>query len=369
MNVLILSCNTGAGHNSCAKAISQVYETRGHNCQITDALSFVSENLSAFIAWGHSTTYRHAPKLFQKGYDFSERHPNTVQGKVSINTVLATGAGKLREHILQGQFDTVICTHVFSALMLTDMQKKHPIELKTGFVSTDFTYYPGVDAIRMDRYFVPAAALRPLYLDGGIPEEKIVISGIPVAQQHYQRTQKAAAKAQLGIQPEQKHLLMMCGSMGCGPIKETARLLVQQIGEDTVLSIVCGTNKRLHHALAELYGSHSRVRIYGFVKEMSLMMDSADLYLTKPGGLSVSEAAIRDLPMVFINAVAGCEEHNRRYFEELGAAKSSDDPEILAAMCADLLTHPAELEKMKRVLSAEEKINAAEKIYQELCKV
>ena len=41
---------------------------------------------------------------------------------------------------------------------------------------------------------------------------------------------------------------------------------------------------------------------------MALLMDSADLYLTKPGGISVTEAASMRLPMVFIDAVAGCEE-------------------------------------------------------------
>ena len=36
MNVLILSCNTGGGHNSCAKAIAAELQSRGHTCRIDD---------------------------------------------------------------------------------------------------------------------------------------------------------------------------------------------------------------------------------------------------------------------------------------------------------------------------------------------
>lgn len=62
---------------------------------------------------------------------------------------------------------------------------------------------------------------------------------------------------------------------------------------------------------------------------MSLLMDSADLYLTKPGGLSISEASAKKLPMVFLNAVAGCESYNLHFFLERGVAQTADSPHIL----------------------------------------
>ena len=42
MRTLILSCNTGAGHNSCARAIQEVYQSRGETCDVIDALLFIS---------------------------------------------------------------------------------------------------------------------------------------------------------------------------------------------------------------------------------------------------------------------------------------------------------------------------------------
>ena len=68
MNTLILSCNTGQGHNSCAAAIKEYYDQMGQPCAVEDALAFISEGISAFISWGHSTVYRHLPWLFRLGY-------------------------------------------------------------------------------------------------------------------------------------------------------------------------------------------------------------------------------------------------------------------------------------------------------------
>ena len=39
----ILSCNTGEGHNSCAKAIQETYAAHDETCDIVDALQFISK--------------------------------------------------------------------------------------------------------------------------------------------------------------------------------------------------------------------------------------------------------------------------------------------------------------------------------------
>ena len=68
MQTLILSCNTGAGHNSCAQAVQEAYHSRGEICNITDSLQFISEKASTFISNLHTRIYRHAPRLFDAGY-------------------------------------------------------------------------------------------------------------------------------------------------------------------------------------------------------------------------------------------------------------------------------------------------------------
>lgn len=77
--------------------------------------------------------------------------------------------------------------------------------------------------------------------------------------------------------------------MGCGPIKRLARRLTERLPEDGMLIVTCGHNENLYESLLEL-GNRSNLRVLGFTKEVPAYMDAADLMLTKPGGLSSTEA-------------------------------------------------------------------------------
>ena len=96
---------------------------------------------------------------------------------------------------------------------------------------------------------------------------------------------KEDAKRAFGIPADHKHLVMMCGSMGCGPIMSIARRIGRDLPDDQDLTIVCGTNKQLYRRLQRRFYDVKNVHVRSYVKDMALLMDSADLYLTKPGGI------------------------------------------------------------------------------------
>lgn len=362
MRVLILSSSTGAGHDSCAKAIKEVFDAKSEVCDIVEVLGFISNAAANVITKSHVIMYRHFPSAFKIGYGYLERHSAFYGKGTLINKFFSLGANRLAEYIKNGGYDTVICTHPFSTVILAAALKKSELNIRTAFVATDYTCSPTVDSKSLDAYFVPDDALTDTFVTYGIDKEKIIPSGIPVRQMFYTSCDKQTAKMSAGVAPESTHLLVMCGSMGCGPIKKIVTGISDKMPEGTELTVVCGTNKRLKKGLERKHGDNSNVHIAGFVKDMSTLLDSADLYLTKPGGLSVSEARIKNLPMAFINAVAGCEEHNRKHFVDLGAAVCGDKPTELTDKCLELLKTREKIDEMAEVLSKENKTNAAEQI-------
>ena len=183
------------------------------------------------------------------------------------------------------------------------MLKQHPMDIKTSFVATDYTCSPSTEQSDLDLYFIPHKILKYDYEHPNIPLSKMVCSGIPIRQMFYHNTSKEEAKKALGIPTNQPHLLLMCGSMGCGPIKHLVRLLSREEGFQ--MTVVCGTNDKLQKSLQKHYKAHSNIHIRGYEKDMSLLLDSADLYLTKPGGLSVTESVAKNLPLVCIDAGLG----------------------------------------------------------------
>ena len=363
MNTLILSCNTGQGHNSCAAAIKEYFDRLGQPCAVEDALAFVSADLSAFISWGHSTVYRRLPWLFRLGYRYTERHPAVFRAHSPVYKLLTQGAGKLYSYLRDHSIDAVICAHPFAALMMTELFKQHPGCVASANLATDYVCHPGVHDTALDLYFIPDAALAPGFESPGIRPEQIIPSGLPVRQMFYTARPMAAARRLMGVPEEGKHLILMCGSMGCGPMKELASLLASRLREGQTLTIVCGTNKKLFRWMNKNFHGRRDIHVIEYTNDISLLMDSADLYLTKPGGLSTSEAAAKNLPMVLVNAVSGCEEYNLRYFVQTGLAQTADGPEELADLCIRLLSDPERLEAMRAAGQQIPRKNSAERIY------
>ncbi|MBQ8400910.1 MAG: polysaccharide biosynthesis protein, partial [Clostridia bacterium] len=99
MKVLILSCNTGEGHNSCARALRDAFRKQNIECEITNTLDFISPVLSRMMAQGHRFVYRHLPWLFNWGYNYVEEHPTLYQPGTLIDRFLASGIRRLAEYI------------------------------------------------------------------------------------------------------------------------------------------------------------------------------------------------------------------------------------------------------------------------------
>ena len=364
MATLILSCNTGEGHNSCAKAIKEYYDSVGEECICIDGLEFISPQAAQIFSKGHSFVYRYTPWLFKYGYSYSEEHPEVFRDGSTVYRFMTQGSERMYEYIVNGGFDTVICVHPFTAFMLTDMLNKHPMKLATCFVSTDYTCSPGTKSSNLDYYFIPDKALIKDFTNETITEEKIIPYGIPVRQMFLISQAESEAKANAGIQSGHKHLLVMGGSMGCGPMKKLIDEIAEKMPSDWAMTVVCGRNKNLYQRLDNKYSENQNIHIRGFVEEMGALMDSADLYLTKPGGASVTEAQMKNLPMVFVDAVAGCEEYNLFYFLEKGAAETGASVEEITGVCLKLMNSDLNRREMKENLRAISHKDVAKTIYQ-----
>ena len=366
MKALILSCNTGEGHNSCAKAVKEYFDLQGVPCEIADALGFISEGASKLASDAHVMMYRHIPGLFDSSYRYYERHPSSLEENSVVHQVLTRATEPLYRYLSRGKYNIVICTHVFAALMVTNLLKKHPLPIATCSIATDYTCSPMFQDSALDCYCIPHGSLAGEFEGPTTPLCKMIDCGIPVRQMFFSSLPKYEAKKLAGVAPSDRHLLMMCGSMGCGPMKHIADLLRGGMRDGCEMTIVCGTNQHLLKSLQREYAKCSHIHVKGYVQDISLLMDSADLYLTKPGGISVTEAAVKALPMVLVDAVAGCEEHNLRFFTQRGVAICSATTEALAADALLLLHDEARLQEMRINLAGLQPRNAAQTIFEHM---
>ena len=355
MNILLLSCNTGEGHNSASKALKKLFEENGDTCYMADALAFRSKTMSKIVAEGHVFIYTKTPKFFDVFYSGAERFSKTESSKHDsvLFKLFAKGAIKLYDYIVEHNFDRIVCFHPLAAQVLSKAKRDHP-ELKqipSYLIATDYVASPGVGESNVDVFITPHADVEHEFIRRGVSKAKIVPIGIPINPAFARLPDKSEARRLLSLPEDGKIMLLMCGSMGCGPIEKLAEKLTAVITPDTTLVIICGNNEKLYRNLLPLSSKNENVRLLGFTDKMAMYMRAADLYLTKPGGLSSTEAACVGLPMVMVNAVAGCETYNLNFFTTRGCAVTSDTVEGLVEETVSLLYDDARLADMSERLS------------------
>ena len=314
MRVLILSANTGTGHNSTAIALAEQFEESGVDYEIEDALSMISEKTSNLISWGHSYVYRKLPKLFGTAYRYEERHPPR-----KLYEYFSKGAVMLQEKLLSEHFDAVICVHVFAGIMMTEVRRCYENRIPTYFVATDYTCSPGVSYLDADAFFIPHRMLFSEFVRTAIPVQKLCATGIPVRSAFNDSLDKIEARRRLHLRENGRIVLLSCGSIGCGRLDRHALELANKLPDDVTLVVLCGTNEELANDLSR-FASDSFC-VVGFTNDIPLYMSAADIYLTKPGGLMTTEAIAKRLPMVFVEAVPGCETRNLAFLSEIGVGE------------------------------------------------
>ena len=342
MNILILSCNTGEGHNAAGRAILHELQRRHIPCEMADALHFAGDRVSRRISSSYTAITTRAPTVFRAMYragDFisSSRHKSPVY---LLNRLYQ---GAVLDYIRAHRITCVVMPHLFPAQTLTALRHEHGLTIPTLAVATDYTCIPFWEETEMDRYVIPHPALAQEFIAKGIPADKLLPYGIPVERAVFEKEDRAQARAALGLAPDRPVFLIMSGSMGYGDLLA----LVSSYSGEAQLVVLCGRNEKLRRSLSAL---RRDAVLVPFTQEVPRYLSAADVLFTKPGGLTSTEAAVHNIPLVHTAPIPGCETRNAEFFASRGLSlfgKSAPD----ALEAADTLLHDAALRE--RMLSAQ----------------
>lgn len=320
MRILILSCNTGGGHNTAAKAIKEVFDEKGHFCRVMDALSFGGQKASDLVCDTYIEMVKKTPKLFGDFYKMGGKigSLNNLNDKIRspiyyINKIYADA---LEEYILQEKYDAVLCCHLFPTEAMTHLKKNHKLSVPFYFVATDYYCPPMLEETLPDGIFAPHPDSIFTYLQHKINPELIQPTGIPVSQKVVKEGNKAEARKKLGLNPNDEAFLLMSGSMGFGDTIEIARYIFDHGNENTRIVAITGNNKEMYDEFQNAFGLDKRLILLGFTDQVPAYMEACDVLLTKPGGLSSTEAFVKGIALVHTAPIPGCESENVQFFTE-----------------------------------------------------
>jgi len=145
--------------------------------------------------------------------------------------------------------------------------------------------------------------------------------------------------------------LIATGSFGMGPIEELMELL-----KDYQLLIVCGHNHSLFERLKPL--ANKKAHILGLVDNMDELMSVSDVMVTKPGGLSIAEALVKKLPMIFFSAIPGQETNNIKVLSSYEVSQGQSTLPQISETIHEWHSNPKNLDALRHRLSELSKPNA-----------
>jgi len=229
------------------------------------------------------------PKLWAVFFDITDREwaQPLFQGTRRIYN--GANTAPLVKFIKENNFDVIMTAHFLSTEVVGYLRRTGQFKGKLVTVVTDYDVHKIWLTKGVDEYCVATDFTKSRLVDMGVDAAKIFVTGIPVDEKFCQQRDKAELRRKLGVDPAAFTVLLSTSSFGFGPIEELAEKL-----KDVQLFIISGNNKQLKERLAAK--NNPKHKILGFVDNMEELMAASDVMLTKPGGLSISEALANGLP-------------------------------------------------------------------------
>lgn len=344
--ILILSCNTGQGHNSAGLAVKEECERRGVPVELVDALSFARGRASKTISGAYIQLATKAPSVFGGMYRLGGAI-SSPKRKSPVYYANARYQKPLKEYIETNRFTAVVTPHLFPAETLTWLRRHDALSVPCYAVGTDYTCIPFWEETDMTGYFIPHEDLIPEFVKKGVPAQKLFPTGLPVSGRYWAPSDRQAARRKLNLPEGAPVFLVMTGSMGFGDISSFTLDLLLNCPREARVVILTGSNAPLRAKIDRDFAGDSRVSTVPFTREVPLYMDACDVLLSKPGGLTSTEAAVRGVPLVHTRPIPGCETKNALFFSSRGLSLFAEEPKEAARAAARLVADPSSAEEMR----------------------
>lgn len=299
--ILILTTSTGEGHNQAANSLKDSYIQQGYEVIVYDFLKNNSIILNKILVEGYELSASKFPNV----YGFFYKITNIKVSQTGFNLLFSKLHNKVSKFINDVNPDIIITTHPF-AVNLATFYKQNVKNIPILSIVTDFKAHYSYINKDIDAYIVGSNVTKSDLFSKGINLEKIHVYGIPVKDEYYIK-QKKSFKTDSYF-----NILLMGGSMGSKNITNVLEQLVLNKYKLNI-TVVCGNNKNLKDSLIKNFSKSykdKKINILGFSNEIYNLMDNSDLLISKPGGLTITEAINKNLPVLVPFYIPGQEVDN-----------------------------------------------------------
>ena len=362
--VLILTAKYGNGHVQVAKTLEDQCNKLGFQkvivCNLYSESFPVFSEITQFLYLKSFSFGKQFYRLFYYGVD-------KIYNKRMMNLYFKMGHKRLHEIVTSEQPDMIINT--FPMIVVPEYRKKTGTVIPTFNVLTDFCLHRIWIHEDIDKYYVATNHVKEKLVKLGIHPSTVKVTGIPIRSQFEEEILSSEIYAKYNLDPDKKTLLIMAGAHGVlKNVKELCQSFISK-SEDTQIVVICGNNTVLKESLEPLAtSSPEQFKALGYVERIDELYRIASCMITKPGGITLTEATALGVPVILYKPVPGQEKENAHFFEDNHAALIVNQVADITDEVHKLLDDEKRLEQMKKNIRGLHVPRSAELIIEDMIK-
>ena len=335
--VLLITGSFGNGHLQVSKNIKEAFE-KYYTDEIevieTDLFLQAHPNLTPVLKKLYLYSFSYFRDIYGYLYYAGKNHSN-------ISAYRYFSSEYLKKLVKQAKPDIIVSTFPTPALSLLK-DKKIPIVN----IITDYHFHKSWLTKDAVRYYVATDETEKELMKLNVEKQRVKKFGIPIAEKFDNKIDIEEWLQDNKLVIDKKTVLLSAGAFGVSTdfSKLIGKILLKN--NDTQVVVICGKNRELKNELEMNYAEQERVKILGYTENMREWMQTADVLITKAGGVTVSEALASNVPLILFNPVPGQEMENAIYFRKNGMAKISKNLEDVLD-CLEELFFEDNIEKIK----------------------
>jgi processive 1,2-diacylglycerol beta-glucosyltransferase len=338
MRILIATITAGGGHLQAAAALDEAWRAMRPRDTVekVDLQKFFSPLHKTVHTAGYVKLVEHAPEVWGMLFKQTD-NPKLVRRLAKWRKTFPPGSTmRFIKYLKKFKPDVVFCTHYLPVEILGKAREEFKGNAPLAVcVVTDFEAHALWMGEAVDFYCVAAEETKARLVARGATPENVVVTGIPISGRFSAGVDAMAVRRRYGLRDDLPTLLVLGGGFGMGPVAEILCELDKMKQEFQTL-VVAGRNEKLRQALAVHDRTHP-THVLGFVTNMQELMAVSDLIVSKPGGLTTSEALAMGKPLFILNPIPGQEAANSDFLLERGAAAKVNLVEDLPFRLGQLL--------------------------------
>lgn len=256
--------------------------------------------------------------------------------------------GRLAE---ETEAKVLVAPHFYGAGVLGKYKERNP-RASTAVVLTDYVPHPVGVPPNLDLYVVADEAAAELVEKLGVPEKRIHPTGIPIDPAFEEAADVPGVRQDLlELSPKGEHddlpvVIVMGGGLGGGHLESVVASLLEASAA-MHLVILCGSNASSCERLRRIAKKRRRSAIFlSFTDRVRDLMAASTVLVTKPGGMSCTEALASGLPQVLFNPIPGQEEDNAAAIVRYGAGVMVESTDDILGETLKILTSPNHRRRM-----------------------